>query len=334
MAGPMIHGAMDVSEYGYVGQVLRMQEMLGVCLLDYSELKDLAVDALKQLFSTYIEYVAFGKAEIKYTELNGYSPEHAVQLIYDIDPSYEDPFGITKKLRKNETFITCPVCGKSIRERDAKCPQCGTSKEEIQRLIKDNQAKEAAERERLRKEREEKEAEEVRIRAEKAAEKARIRTEKRAEWWKQNRKNVLIALAVIIFAFCLGFVYRIIVNNSLEKKIVATFEAGDQCVNAYDFKEAEKFYKHALEIDDSENTRNRVSQRISHAKEVKQIADEEYERELKKLRILLDADDNVFNQYSNECLLKMEQIYPEREETKYYKRLSTDAYSSATIIKN
>lgn len=194
IAGPMIHGAMDVHEYSYIGQILRMQEMLGNSLKEYPELHSQAVDAWKQLIATYIKYACFGEVKIDYVDMYGYTPEDAVRAIYELDPSYEDPFGITKKLRRNEKFITCPKCGATMRERESKCPQCGTPKEEIQRLIAEKEAAEAAERERISKEQKAKEAEE-----------ARIRAEKRAEWWAANKKKVGVALCflclIVISAF-------------------------------------------------------------------------------------------------------------------------------------
>ena len=51
-------------------------------------------------------------------------------------------------------LITCPQCGKQFSDRAEKCPQCGTSKEKILYLIKEQEEREAAERERIRKERE------------------------------------------------------------------------------------------------------------------------------------------------------------------------------------
>jgi ribosomal protein L37E len=202
IAGPMIYGAMDVHEYGYIGQILRMQEMLGNCLKEYPELHSQAVEAWKQLIATYIKYACFGEAKIDHVEMYGYTPADAVRAIYELDPSYEDPFGITKKLRRNEKFITCPKCGKKMRERESKCPQCGTPKDEIQRLIKEQEEREAAERERLRQEREAKEAED-----------ARIRSEKRAEWWAANKKKVGI-LALVVLAIIGVIVTCIIVANN------------------------------------------------------------------------------------------------------------------------
>ena len=44
---------------------------------------------------------------------------------------------------------------------------------------------------------------------------------------------------------------------------------------------------------------------------------EEYNKALRRLKILLDADDYVFNLYSNQALDKMIEIYPDRKETIY-----------------
>lgn len=82
-------------------------------------------------------------------------------------------------------LITCPKCGKQFSDRAAKCPQCGISQEEVQRLIEEKKAQEAAEQERLRKEREAKEAEEKQL---------------RAEWWKKNRKYVFLIIFIITCA--------------------------------------------------------------------------------------------------------------------------------------
>ena len=101
IAGPMIRGAMSVQEYGYIGQILRMQEMLGNCLKEYPELQEQAVEAWKQLVDTFVEYACFGKPKLDYVDMYGYSPENAVRAIYEFDPSYKDPFGVSSSSQKN-----------------------------------------------------------------------------------------------------------------------------------------------------------------------------------------------------------------------------------------
>ena len=93
-------------------------------------------------------------------------------------------------------LIKCPKCGKEFSDRAHACTQCGTSKEEVQRIIKEQAEREAAERERIRKEREAKEAEE-----------ARIRAEKRTEWWKKNRKWIIACIGLFVVSFSSYIVY-------------------------------------------------------------------------------------------------------------------------------
>ena len=99
-------------------------------------------------------------------------------------------------------LIKCPKCGKDFSDRAQACPHCGISKEEVARLIAEQEAAEAAERERLRQERLVEEAKEERIRA-----------EKRAEWWAANKKKVGIAVLVIIAV--IGILVSIIKFTSL-----------------------------------------------------------------------------------------------------------------------
>lgn len=314
IAGPMIHGAMDVQEYSYIGQILRMQEMLGNSLKEYPELHSQAVDAWKQLIATYIKYACFGEVKIDYVDMYGYTPEDAVRAIYELDPSYEDPFGITKKLRRNEKFITCPKCGSKMRERESKCPQCGTPKEEIQRLIKEQEEREAAERERIRKEREAKEAEE-----------ARIRAEKRAEWWAANKKKVGITILVLISIIAAAIGITKIVKLVSDKRAISQayemIEQGDALISTYKFDEAKKLYDKAFRITDDNDVHRKVQEKRKELEEASQAAESEYNKALRRLKILLDADDNEFNEISNACLDKMIEIYPDRQETIYYKNI-------------
>ena len=326
IAGPMIHGAMDVHEYSYIGQILRMQEMLGNSLKEYPELHSQAVDAWKQLIATYIKYACFGEVKIDYVDMYGYTPEDAVRAIYELDPSYEDPFGVAKKLRRNETFITCPKCGATMRERESKCPQCGTPKEEIQRLIAEKEAAEAAERERIRKEREAKEAEE-----------ARIRAEKRAEWWAANKRKVGIAILILI-----GIIVSIVAVKKISDAIAAKhavaeayemIEQGKELVSTYHFDEAKDLYDQAYRMTMDKEVRNTIQEQNDELAKARQAAESEYNNALRRLQILLDADDNEFNQYSNECLDKMIAIHPEANTTQYFQNTFAN-HSLLTSIQN
>jgi DNA-directed RNA polymerase subunit M/transcription elongation factor TFIIS len=193
----------------YEASVLSMIECLGDSILKaFPELPEIAAEAWKTEIDIFISTMCWGEFSKDHYKFftkgayTGYVIDNVAKKIYDIDPTYEDPFGVAKKLRKNERFINCPKCGATMRERESKCPQCGTPKEEIQRLIAEKEAAEAAERERIRKEREAKEAEE-----------ARIRAEKRAEWWAANKKKVGI-LALVVLAIIGVIVTCIIVANN------------------------------------------------------------------------------------------------------------------------
>ena len=70
-------------------------------------------------------------------------------------------------------LIICPKCGKQFSDRAEKCPQCGTSKEEIQLLIKEKEA-------------------EKRLRAER---------------WQNNKKWVIVGIALCLLAFSSYMIY-------------------------------------------------------------------------------------------------------------------------------
>lgn len=225
-------------------------------------------------------------------------------------------------------LIECPKCGKMFSVHAQACPQCGLSKGEVLALIekREEEIRLAAQRkaaelerqrreeqERLRKEREEKEAEE-----------ARIRAEKRAEWWKKNRKKVWITIAIFVSIISVIIAVPKIQNAIAERKINQKVEAylfsGDSCVNVFAFEEANSFYQKAIYWKNDSETRDRIAKLYK----AKAKADADYNVALEKLKILLEADDNEFNRYSNECLDKMIAIYPNRTETIYYKNLRGD----------
>lgn len=307
-------------------RALQIIDDFGNCVLESTPYPNIAADVWKKAIDVTstmeLRSIPTGSIYKFITKASGTSYEvkpnyilkDIAQKIYDIDPLYNDPFGVSKDLRGKETFITCPKCGTKMREREAKCPQCGTSKEEIQRLIKEQEERGAAERERLRKEREAREAEE-----------ARIRAEQRAEWWKQNGKKVrnvcLIGIA-IIFAIIFGIkaTHAITAKHAIAEAN-AIVEQVDALITTYQFDEAMNICEKGLRKIDDEEARSIVIAKEDDITAAKSKADTEYEEALRKLRILLDADDNVFNQYSNKYLDKMIEIYPDRQETKYYKNL-------------
>lgn len=276
------------------------------------------------------DFCAATSAEVRVTGSNNYIDCKAEELqkigriLHDniFEPLY-DP---------NIKYITCPKCGATMRERESKCPQCGTPKEEIQRLIKEQEEREAAERERIRKEREAKEAEE-----------ARIRAEQRAAWWAANKKKVGITILVLIciIAAAIGVIK---VNNVVNEKQAITqayemIEQAEALIPAYKFDEAKQLYDTAFRITDDDDVHKKVQEKRKELEEASQAAESEYNNALRRLRILLDADDNEFNQYSNECLNKMIEIYPDRRESVYYKNLrdgisNVDATTSATQVQH
>lgn len=309
--------------WSYRCSVYQMMERLGDEIMSaFSEYSDCALHIWESIIETFISIDCFGdtkRQEVNekrqdYIKWQGYDICNIVEKIYNLNPDYVDPWGTAQDLQRKEKFITCPKCGSKMRERESKCPQCGTPKEEIQRLIKEQEEREAAERERLRKEREAKEAEE-----------ARIRAEKRAEWWKKNGKKVWITIgilvAIILAIIAVNKIQNAIAERQLNQKVEAVFLSGDSCVNVFAFEEAENYYQKAMELKDDGATRNRVAKKRTELSNVKQKADKDYDAALRKLKILLDADDNEFNQYSNECLDKMIEIYPNRKETIYYKNI-------------
>lgn len=186
--------------------------------------------------------------------------------IYDVDPSYDDPYGVAKELRGKETFITCPKCGTKMREREAKCPKCGASKEEIQHLIKEQEERDAAERERIRKEREAKEAEE-----------ARLRAEKRAEWWATNKKKVIITIAIIVGVIIAIFAVEKIIDAAAEKKAVAEayelIEQGDKLFATKKYNDALVLYDKARQKTNNSEVRNVLSQKQDELEKAKKAED-------------------------------------------------------------
>ena len=232
-------------------------------------------------------------------------------------------------------LIKCPKCGKEFSDRAACCPQCGISKGEALLIIQKREEeirlaneREAAERERQR---QEYFAEQERIRKEREAkeeEEARIRAEKRAEWWRRNKKKIWISVSVVV-VIIIAFVAFLVISDvvkakQLDQRIESIFAEGDSCVAAYNFVKADSVYAQVLELKSDDSTRVRVLKKQQEIKTAKQNAEKEYKALLSKLRVLLDADDNEFNQFSNDCLDKMIKIYPNREETRYYRSLRGD----------
>lgn len=331
----MTSSIQDISDkFSFYAFILKMIESLGDAIIGADKQNaDIAISVWKLEFDLFISEMCYGITDKETAnslanllkDNYGYDIRVAAIKIYEQDSFYDDPLGITQKLRKNETFITCPKCGTKFREREERCPNCNTSKEEIQRLIKEKETAESAERERLRKEAEAK-----------AAEEARILKEKRAEWWKKNGKKVRISIISVIAVLAIAIAsYYIITNNRIKQTITEAetyIMSGDSCVAIYKFDEAKSFYDKAYSCVNKEDysynvddpyyeVRKHIGLQKLQLSKAQENADKDYEEASRKLKIFLEADDYQFNQYSNECLDKMIQIYPDRKETIYYKNL-------------
>ena len=173
-----------------------------------------------------------------------------------------------------------------------------------------------------RKRREQAAAEEARIRAEKEAEeaqKALIRKEKR-------RKKVFISI-LLYFAFLLvggGVTYLVVISIQkirIIQEAKSFIHKGDSCVSICEFDQAKKYYYDALAVTKNKKTRQKAGQKLQEATEKQKAVNAEYEEALRRLRVLLEADDYKFNQYSNDCLNRMIELAPNRKETIYYKKL-------------
>ena len=186
---------------------------------------------------------------------------------------------------------------------------------EIERHRQAEEARKKAEEERLRKEAEER----------KRAKEAKILAEQQAELRRQNlkkvRKAALISLAIFLLIFGSMKVYQAVATKRAIAEANVVIEQVDALVAKYQFDEAQNICESGLRKIDNEKARRIVLAKETDIRNAKQNADAEYESALRKSRILLDADDNKFNKYSNECLDKMIQIYPDRKETIYYKNL-------------
>jgi predicted nucleic acid-binding Zn-ribbon protein len=313
----MISCAFDISKLEYVGIFIRMQEMLGNCIYQHKGFEKLAIEAWKTAFNTFLVGTYSKNKPCEHLDIFNYNPEKTVKLIYELDPTYEDPFGVAKKLRKNEKFITCPKCGKSFRERESACPECGCTKQEIEQIEEERRIQA------------EKEAEERRIQAEKEAEEARIRAEqeaaeqaaRRKEWWQKNWKKVIFVISILIAVIAVIATFKNISNQKSIALANQYIASGDSCVAIYQFDKAEQFYYSAANSTKDGKTLNIINQKHYDLNDARSAADYEYDQSLKRLRILLAADDYIFNKYSNQELDKMIKIYPNRQETIYYQNL-------------
>ena len=167
---------------------------------------------------------------------------------------------------------------------------------------------------------------------------ARIRDEEiRRQIRRQEEKDSRIATAIIIIALVaipMGIVYskwgdisQKIEANRAVKEAKKVMLLGDDCVSKGEYSRAMYYYEDAKDLVRTYNSEKAdelwrvVNRKLDEATSEKEKVDHEYEESLRKLKILLEADDDQFNRYSNECLDNMIKIYPDRDETVYYKKL-------------
>ena len=199
---------------------------------------------------------------------------------------------------------------RKIEERDR---QRREKEKEIERQRKAEEARRLAEEERLRK----KQFLDRREKRKRAEEEAILRA--------RRKKNIGIAVLILIVLVGVIVAVKKISDAVAEKHAVEEayemIEQGKELVSTYHFDEAKDLYDQAYRMTMDKDVRKAVQEQNSELAKARQIADVEYNKALNRLKILLDADDNGFNQYSNECLDKMIEIYPNRQETIYYKKL-------------
>ena len=200
-------------------------------------------------------------------------------------------------------LIKCPECGKMFSGFATKCPQCGLSITDVARITKEKEE----ERQRLAKEQAEKE------------EKKRQERRKRAK--KVIIKTFISIIIIAILAVGVFFAYDAIKTKRITAEVEAYLVAGDSCVANYHFDEAKKMYGKAWGKAMNDDMRITIQRHKNALSKAQEAADNEYSEALRKLEVFLEADDNEFSYYSNQCLDKMIQIYPEKEETIYYKNL-------------
>lgn len=157
------------------------------------------------------------------------------------------------------------------------------------------------------------------------AKEARIRAEERAKWWAENKKKVGITILIIIGIIAAIISIKKIVNVIAAKHAVTQayemIEQGEALIPTYKFDEAKRLYNTAFSSTEDEEVRRNVQEKLKELEEASQTAENEYNDALRRLQILLDADDNKFNDLSNACLDKMIEIHPNAPTTQYYQNL-------------
>ena len=201
---------------------------------------------------------------------------------------------------------------KKIEERDRLRRE---REKEIERQRKAEEERKIAEEERLRREEEKRQrAEQERIRAEQ---------EKilRAQSMRKAKKAALIFICLTLVIVAVVKIYNVIIAKHAITQAYEMIERGEALIPAYKFDEAKQLYDTAFRITNDDDVHKKVLEKRKELEEASQAAESEYNNALRRLQILLDADDNEFNQYSDECLDKMIAIHPEAKTTQYFQNM-------------
>ena len=212
---------------------------------------------------------------------------------------------------------------KKIEERER---QRREHEKEIERQRRAEEKRKKEEEERLRREEEKRQrAEQERIRAEQKA-------ISRAQNIKKAKKAALIFIVLAPVIVAAVKVYNVIATKHAITQAYEMIEQGNELVSTYHFDEAKDLYDQAYRMTMDKEVRNTIQEQNDELAKARQAAESEYNNALRRLQILLDADDNEFNQYSDECLDKMIAIHPEAKTTQYFQNMFANHPSLTSIL--
>ena len=213
---------------------------------------------------------------------------------------------------------------KKIEERER---QRREHEKEIERQRRAEEKRKKEEEERLRREEEKRQrAEQERIRAEQ---------EKilRAQNIKKAKKAALIFICLALVIVAVVKIYNLIAAKHAIKQAYEMIEQGEELIPAYKFDEAKQLYDKASRITDDDEVQRKIQEKRSELEEASNAAEREYNNALRRLQILLAADDNEFNDLSKACIDKMIAIHPTARTTQYFQNMFAN-HSSLISIQN
>jgi len=142
-----------------------------------------------------------------------------------------------------------------------------------------------------------------------------------AEKKARMKKLIMLGSIAVVAVIAIIVIIASISKSTSIKKSTSEIILGDDCVAAYRFDEADAHYSAALNYNHSVETQRLVAEKRHAIELAKQKAEEEYNTNLQRLKILLEADDYEFNEFSNQCLDEMLKIYPDKKESIYYNNM-------------